>query len=199
MADGSVKLFLSVLENPLIRLTMRFSTQMCPKCGKSHLEVALDDYVGNRSGQHHLTRELTSKIIALALNAGERAFAVDGDEVKGVLRTPVFRRGLISVLGGIAEYGVTKPQRLAAPFLVVWNYTNACNLRCRHCYQRAAKPAPDELSTEESLKLVDRLYEAGVVSVAFSGGEPLMRSDFFEVARHAANKGMYVSLAHLPT
>ncbi len=195
MADGSVKLFLSVLENPLIRLTMRFSTQMCPKCDKSHLEVALDDYVGNRSGQHHLTRELTSKIIALTLNAGERAFAVDGDEMRDALRTPFFKRGLISVLGGIAEYGVTKPQRLAAPFLVVWNYTNACNMRCRHCYQRAAKPAPDELSTEESLKLVDRLYEAGVVSVAFSGGEPLMRSDFFEVARHAANKGMYVSLA----
>lgn len=72
MADGSVKLFLSVLENPLIRLTIRFSTQTCLKCGKSHLEVALDDYVGNCSGQHHFTRELTSKIIALALNAGER-------------------------------------------------------------------------------------------------------------------------------
>jgi len=195
MADSSVKLFLSVLENPLIKLTIRFSTQKCPKCSKSHLEVALDDYVGNRSGRHHLTQELTSKIISLALNAGERAFAVDGDAVRAALQTPVFRRGLISVLGGIAEYGVTKPQRLGTPFLIVWNYTNACNLRCRHCYQNATKPAPDELSTKERLKLVDRLYEAGVVSIAFSGGEPLMRPDFFEVAKHAANKGIYVALA----
>ena len=115
--------------------------------------------------------------------------------MKEALQTPYFRRGLLNVLDGIAQYGVTKPQRLSAPFLVVWNYTNACNLKCRHCYQNAERPTPDELSTEERLKVLDQLKRAHVASIAFSGGEPLMRGDFFQVAEHAAQKGIHVSVA----
>lgn len=78
---------------------------------------------------------------------------------------------------------------------MVWNYTNACNLRCIHCYQRADRPLSDELSTQERRAIVSELSEAGVVSMAFSGGEPLMRKDFLEVAKYAADRNMYVSLA----
>ena len=43
--------------------------------------------------------------------------------------------------------------------------------------------------------MVDQLADAGVTALAFSGGEPLTRKDFFEVARHAADRGLYVSVA----
>jgi radical SAM protein with 4Fe4S-binding SPASM domain len=195
MPEEPVNLFLSILENPMIRLMTRFSTRRCQRCGKSYLDVGIDEYLGEASAHHGLTSELASMSIALALNVGAKAFKVRENEVREALRQTFFRRGLTSVLGGIAEYGVTKPQRLASPFLVVWNYTDACNLRCKHCYQEAAKPAPDELSTEERLMVIDQLYEAGVASLAFSGGEPLMRSDFFNVAKQAADRGIYVSLA----
>jgi len=45
------------------------------------------------------------------------------------------------------------------------------------------------------MKVVDQIADFGVTSLAFSGGEPLMRKDFFEVARHAVESGLYVSLA----
>jgi radical SAM protein with 4Fe4S-binding SPASM domain len=43
--------------------------------------------------------------------------------------------------------------------------------------------------------VVDQLADAGVTALAFSGGEPLSRKDFFEVARHAVERGLYVSVA----
>jgi radical SAM protein with 4Fe4S-binding SPASM domain len=122
-------------------------------------------------------------------------FNVDRTLAVDTLKVPYFRKGLINVLNGIGKYGVTRPYKTCAPFLVVWNYTNACNLKCKHCYQHADKPSPDELTTEERVEIIDQLDENNVSALAFSGGEPLMRKDFFEVARYAHDKGMYVSIA----
>jgi len=134
-------------------------------------------------------------MVATILRAGGASFNVNFEHLRNYLRDPIVRRVAASVLSGIGRHGVTKPQFLDAPFLVVWNFTNACNLRCKHCYQRADKPAPNELSTEERLKIVGELAEKGVVSIAFSGGEPLMRRDFYEVAMEAKRRGMYIALA----
>ena len=117
------------------------------------------------------------------------------DDFREYARIPAVRRGLANVLEGIATYGVTVPQKLAAPFLVVWNFTNACNLKCIHCYQRADKPTPDELKLEEKLRVVEELDEAGVASIAFSGGEPLVHPDFWPVAKDAYERGMYLAVA----
>jgi radical SAM protein with 4Fe4S-binding SPASM domain len=192
---ASVKTFLSLIENPILRSAISISSKPCPVCGRSHLESALDEYIGHTVGQSHPTGRLASWFVLLAIRLGSGAFNIEESMMKEALQTPYFRKGLLNVLNGIAQYGVTKPQRLAAPFLVVWNYTNACNLRCRHCYQNAEKPSADELSTEERLEVVDQLEKAHVSSIAFSGGEPLMRADFFQVAEHAARKGIYVSVA----
>ncbi len=94
------------------------------------------------------------------------------------------------VLEGITKYGITVPQRLAGPFLIVWNFTNMCNFRCKHCYQRADKPLPSELSLEEKLNLVDQLDKAGgVAAVAISGGEPTIHPDFYRVVKELASRG----------
>ena len=122
-------------------------------------------------------------------------FNVDKTAAVDALKVPYFRKGLVNVLNGIGKYGVTRPYKTDAPFLVVWNYTNACNLRCKHCYQRADKQTADELTTQERFEIVDQLDEISVSAIAFSGGEPLMQSDFFDVADYAYNKGMYVSIA----
>src|SRR5512144_2392730 len=84
---------------------------------------------------------------------------------------------------------------LSAPFLVVWDFTHKCNLACKHCYSNSGAGKEEELSTEQALRVVDQLADAGVTAVAFSGGEPLTRKDFFEVARYASERGLYVSLA----
>jgi MoaA/NifB/PqqE/SkfB family radical SAM enzyme len=72
---------------------------------------------------------------------------------------------------------------LVAPFLVVWDFTHKCNLRCKHCYSNSGAVQEEELTTEQAKKVVDQLADAHVTALAFSGGEPLTRKDFFEVAR----------------
>jgi MoaA/NifB/PqqE/SkfB family radical SAM enzyme len=93
------------------------------------------------------------------------------------------------------HFGIKKPISLVAPFLVVWDFTHKCNLRCKHCYSNSGEPDEDELTTEQALNVVDQLADAHVTALAFSGGEPLTRKDFFQVAKHASDRGLYISLA----
>lgn len=75
--------------------------------------------------------------------------------------------------------------------VVVWNVTKRCNLKCVHCYAQADLSASEgELTTAEGKKLLDDLAAFGCPVVLFSGGEPLMRPDIFELAAYAVEKGM---------
>lgn len=73
--------------------------------------------------------------------------------------------------------------------VVVWNATSACNLRCRHCYASQGTDRP-QLTTKEGLELIDQLAAFGVPVLLFSGGEPLLRRDIFELASYAVKKGL---------
>jgi radical SAM protein with 4Fe4S-binding SPASM domain len=80
--------------------------------------------------------------------------------------------------------------------IVVWNLTRTCNLKCVHCYTNSdASKDPDELSTEQAKAVLDDLAEFKVPAVLFSGGEPLVRKDLFELAAHARQKGLHVVLS----
>ncbi len=80
--------------------------------------------------------------------------------------------------------------------VVVWNSTRTCNLRCRHCYMDSdSRRYTDELSTAEAKKFIDDLAEFKVPVLLFSGGEPLMREDFFELAEYAAKKNIRPTLS----
>lgn len=79
--------------------------------------------------------------------------------------------------------------------LVAWESTGACNLSCSYC-RASAEPAPsaNELSTDEIKRLIREIAPLGAMLI-ISGGEPLLRSDLFEVAKYAVNSGVRVSLA----
>ena len=80
--------------------------------------------------------------------------------------------------------------------VVVWNSTRTCNLRCRHCYMDSdSRRYSGELSTAEAKKFIDDLAEFKVPVLLFSGGEPLMRADFFELAEYAAGKNIRPTLS----
>ncbi|MCD6727368.1 MAG: radical SAM protein [Solirubrobacteraceae bacterium] len=80
--------------------------------------------------------------------------------------------------------------------VVVWNSTQRCNLHCAHCYSDSKDHEyPGELTTEEGFALLDDLAAFGVPTVLFSGGEPLMRHDLFELAAHTSKLGMRTVLS----
>ncbi|MCL2122913.1 MAG: 12,18-didecarboxysiroheme deacetylase [Desulfovibrionaceae bacterium] len=75
--------------------------------------------------------------------------------------------------------------------VVVWNMTRRCNLRCVHCYAKALdERGKDAVSTEQGKALIDDLAAYGAPVMLFSGGEPLVREDLAELAKHATSKGM---------
>lgn len=71
-----------------------------------------------------------------------------------------------------------------------WNVTNKCNLFCKHCYRDAGIQADNELTTTEAKVLMVELVRAGFKMIIFSGGEPLMRPDIYELTEYAANLGL---------
>lgn len=80
--------------------------------------------------------------------------------------------------------------------VVVWNSTRTCNLKCRHCYMSSdAKKYQNELTTAEAKQFIDDLADFNVPVLLFSGGEPLIRPDFFELADYVAKKGVRPTLS----
>lgn len=75
--------------------------------------------------------------------------------------------------------------------VVVWNITSRCNLRCQHCYFEATgKIDPNELKSKEARDFIEDLAEFKVPVLLFSGGEPLLRKDIFELAKFAKDRGI---------
>lgn len=180
------------LGNPLALAVLRFMARE-DGCG-DRLTNALNYYL-DPTEKYCWKCNIAGRTMAYMLQRSGVLFGIDEEDMHAGLSEPVFQRGLKNVLEGIAHYGITMPQVVNAPFLVVWDCTHRCNLRCTHCYQDAQRALPHELDTDEAKALMDELVEAGVVIVAFSGGEPLMRKDFFEVAEYAHRQGLYLALA----
>lgn len=87
-----------------------------------------------------------------------------------------------------------------APFTIAWEVTRACAYACVHCRADAQhKPDPAELNTEESLRLIDRLADFGSPILIFTGGDPMMRRDLFELIAYATQKGLRCSLTPTAT
>lgn len=75
--------------------------------------------------------------------------------------------------------------------VVVWNISKRCNLKCIHCYTNSdCNLAPDELTTAEGKQLIEDLASFKIPALLFSGGEPLMRPDVFELVDYAVNQGL---------
>lgn len=188
------KLWNAVITTPPVRWMLKTTLKTCSKCNKTPLETALDDYSGlNRL--HCSSCSLYVKVIEFWIGFVQKALAVEKNRVSKLFADSYVRRAINSIVYGFAEFGFNRPIQVHAPFLVVWNFTYKCNLKCKHCYSEAGNCSKTELSTEEATKVVDQIADFGVTSLAFSGGEPLMRKDFFDVARHAVDVGLYVSLA----
>nr|WP_315363678.1 TIGR04053 family radical SAM/SPASM domain-containing protein [Cytobacillus firmus] len=81
------------------------------------------------------------------------------------------------------------------PFIVIWELTRACQLKCLHCRAEAQyRRDPRELSFEEGMALIDQIREMNNPMLVFTGGDPLMRQDVFDIAEYAVKKGVRVSM-----
>ncbi|MBB3111156.1 radical SAM protein [Paenibacillus phyllosphaerae] len=72
------------------------------------------------------------------------------------------------------------------PFIVIWEVTRACALKCLHCRAEAQyTPDPRQLTFEEGKRLIDEIAQMDEPLFVFTGGDPLMRPDLFQLAEYA--------------
>ncbi len=88
--------------------------------------------------------------------------------------------------------GESVPEKASARRpIVVWNITRTCNLQCVHCYNDSGPDKTcNEISTDRAKAVIDDLARFGVPSILFSGGEPLMRRDLFDLIDYAVRQGV---------
>ncbi|MBP1357322.1 MAG: radical SAM protein [Sulfolobus sp.] len=95
------------------------------------------------------------------------------------------------------EFNTKSPSKFSQVFrpVITWNMTYKCNLKCLHCYINASPDGSDGLTTEEGISLIDQMAEIKIPLLIMSGGEPLMRRDFFDLAHYAHEKGIKLALS----
>jgi MoaA/NifB/PqqE/SkfB family radical SAM enzyme len=81
------------------------------------------------------------------------------------------------------------------PFLAIWEITQSCDLACKHCRAAAQPlPHPDQLTTDEGKALIDQISDMKVPIFVFTGGDPLKRTDIYDLVRYAATKNVKVAV-----
>ena len=94
------------------------------------------------------------------------------------------------------SHGARNGTTIGSGPVVVWNSTKTCNLKCAHCYMESdSQKYQGEMTTEEAKHFIDDLAEFKSPVLLFSGGEPLIRPDFFELAEYTISKGLRATLS----
>ena len=79
------------------------------------------------------------------------------------------------------------------PGEIIWAVTKRCNLRCKHC--SISEEDPEELTTEEGFQLIEDAAKFGPVKFGFTGGEPLLREDIYDLIEYASSFDMQIVMA----
>jgi radical SAM protein with 4Fe4S-binding SPASM domain len=191
---------LSAFANPLLRKAISRFDFDCDKDG-SLMVNSLRQFLGEEIQLCEKCSDLSIKVAKPFYEVGSRLMGANKSFIKDRFldqeHGDAWLKGFVLMMKGIRKFGIQTPFTPGGPFLVVWNLTYACNERCKHCYEDAGQHRP-ELTTEEAFLAIDKLSETasvGLPALSFSGGEPLMRSDFFEIASYADKKIPYLSIA----
>ncbi|MEM3700479.1 MAG: radical SAM protein [Candidatus Bathyarchaeia archaeon] len=191
----------SVTVNPILRRLIGLLDRECATDG-SLLLNSLKEFLGEPLALCPPCKYISQKIANPFYALGSIFLRVDKKFMRNQFLNKEYGeawlRGFGLMMKGIEKYGVRVPFTPAGPFEIVWNFTYQCNLRCKHCYENAGGGKRPELSTEEAKQVLDVLSKItgiGLPALSFSGGEPLVRRDFFELAAYAKKRIGYVSIA----
>lgn len=188
-----LQLIQKLLNNTVTKYFLRWLITYCETDKKSRIDVGLAIYTGLRKKGCRKCKTI-GKVLSIVFKLASMLLIFNETEFKQSFKNnPHLIRNISTVIKGVAVFGLRTPFILGNPMVVFWEVTHACNLKCKHCAVNAGKKT-NELSTQEALKVIDKLNEFGVATICFSGGEPLTRSDIFKLTKYAAEKGINVGL-----
>lgn len=112
------------------------------------------------------------------------------EKIREILKTKNFRWNMTNNLNDVSKNNVQSLR------LVAWEITRNCNLNCIHCRAAATRgPYKGELDTKTCLKIIDQITEISMPIVILTGGEPLLRTDIFRIAKYGTDKGLKMVMA----
>jgi len=200
MQTCTVESALLSVVNPILKAVIKWIDIDCERDG-SLLVNSLKRFLGDDVQFCRSCTSLSRRIADPFYEVGCRILKVDKSFMRNMFLEQEYGeawlKGFALMMKGIRKYGIRIPFTPAGPFQIVWNFTYRCNLKCKHCYENAGVRLP-ELTTDqayEALDVLSRIAGVGLPSLSFSGGEPLVRRDFFEVAAYAKKRIPYISIA----
>lgn len=175
-----------------VRRLLLFLSRQRPGNARPHLLRALASYGDDNAPIHERVAYWPVHAVIDRLRGG-----MPRDALQAKLGGhPPTIRGIVATARSVGRYGLTVPQRWEHPLFVVWNFTDRCNLRCRHCYQSSsAEKGEGELPLAKKLQLIDGFDRACVAMVAFAGGEPTLSPHLEPSLRRCQRYGIHISLA----
>jgi len=186
---------LSLVFNPLWKVLAHYLTGKCEKCGQERLLSVFDVYSASRRFICESCL-LTSTVLIPLIRMLFFNLGVNDSPIKRLVKESLIRKCMLSVVKGIANFGIRYPQPTGAPIAIVWNFTNRCNLNCLHCHQDSLPTSSySELTTSQAFQVIDNMSEAGVAILTFSGGEPLLRRNLYDAIKRANDNGMLCTIA----
>ena len=189
---------LQLIKNPAFKWLFKDLIRHVGK--KRRLELLIERYIGENSKKMSIRNYFYYFIIKVVIKIAVVISKSNEYNLKASLKVRhlriLFIRSLALIYESIEEFGLPKRMlRWKSPFVVVWEITHRCNLKCKHCSAATRRIDEREINTDEAKGVIDQLAEAGVCWLLFSGGEPLLREDFFELAHYAVDKGLAIGLA----
>ncbi len=189
---------LQLIKNPAFKWLFKDLIRHVNK--KRRLELLIEKYIGENGKKMSIRNYFYYFIIIVVIRIAEVISKSKENNLKASLKVRhiriLFIRSLALIYESIEEFGLPKKMlRWKSPFTVVWEISHKCNLKCKHCSAATRRIDERELNTDEAKRVIDQLAEAGVCLLLFSGGEPLLREDFFELCSHAVDKGLAIGLA----
>lgn len=94
---------------------------------------------------------------------------------------------------GLSDYQKYKYSEAKYTHSLLWSITGDCNLRCKHCYLSAGDNLYGEISFEKCISVMDQMLEANIYTVSLTGGEPLVRKDFWELVDALSERRISIS------
>ncbi len=150
------------------------------KYGTSYINIRdLIEYLHSRYPSIERSK-IEHDINAFLLQLSQEGFIEMEEPIKEYIKVDEIRSSSPLEFKGVL--GV-EPYVLSAPLSVLIELTYRCNLKCMHCFSSSPR-ITEELTTEDWFSLIDELFAIRVPNVFLSGGEPLLREDFLDIARY---------------
>ena len=176
------------MRNPLVKPIALWYSKQCSICGTTRIEAILHNCNEKIScpecNKHLIFGSIIFKILMMSMK-------IDSSELGDLSSNAEAMVSIRAIFRSIRKQGRIAI-KFGIPIYAVFDITNRCNLSCLHCYSSEQQ---EELTTTDVYHVLDKLSTAGVGIIDFGGGEPLLRTDIFDILTYSKQLGFYTSIS----